>query len=80
MTVQTTGSTDNQERRRNGIWLNSVVSNILISFFQIQMMKAMVMMENQEVKKTRKMVKRRSQNMKLILVSGTLLRRKVDFM
>ena len=33
MTVQTTGNTDNQERRRKGINLNSVVSNILISFF-----------------------------------------------
>jgi hypothetical protein len=44
------------------------------------MMKEMVMMGNQEVKKTRKMVKRRSQNMKLILVSVMFLRGKVDFM
>jgi hypothetical protein len=43
------------------------------------MMTEMVMMENQEVKKTRKKVKRRSQNTKLILVGVMFLRKKVDF-
>jgi hypothetical protein len=42
-------------------------------------MKEMVRMENREVKKTRKKVKRRGQSTKLILVGVMFLRKKVDF-